>query len=120
MIMPMTPTQEQEESLITLRALAGLGAHALRRAVPLDVADNDDDDDGHAPEQVSAEIEFWRDLLLHHTRRLLPALAGDVAAHDYQRFAEKLVNDVFLQDLEAIAHHGCDPLTCAHVAHERG
>jgi len=28
------------------------------------------------------------------------------------------VGDVYLQDLEALAHHDCEPLACVHVAHE--
>ncbi len=111
-----TLTRDQEEILTTLRALAGLVAWALRQKVALGGAD---EDDARALERANAEILRRRDLLLHHTRRLLPALVGDGGAHDYRRFAEWLVGDVYLQDLEAIADHGCDPLTCAHSAHEQ-
>jgi len=114
MFIPDTPTRDQEEILTTLRALAGLVAHALRQEVALDATD---EDDGRVPETVSAALRFRRDLLLHHTRRLLPALDGNTKEHDYRRFAEWLVGDVYLQDLEAVADHGCDPLTCAHSAH---
>jgi len=119
MVIPNTPTHDQEEALTTLRALAGLVAHASRQKVALSGADADEDS-GQTLEQVSADLRFWRDILLHHTRRLLPVLVGDGEACDDRRFAEWLVGDVYLQDLEAIAHHNCDPLTCAHIAHERG
>lgn len=76
--------------------------------------------DAQSLERADAEILRRRNMLLHHTRRLLPALAGDDGARDYRVFAEWLVGDVYLQDLEAIAHPGCDPLICSHAAHERG
>ncbi len=115
MVIPTTPTPAQEEILITLRAFAGLVAHALRQKVALVGADND----APALERANAEIFLWRDLLLYHTRRLLPALVSDDGTGDYRQFAEWLVGDVYLQDLEAIADHGCDPLTCTHRAHEQ-
>jgi hypothetical protein len=109
-----TPTPAQEEILITLRALAGLVAQAVRQKMALGRAD----DDARALERANAEISLWRDLLLYHTRRLLPALVSDGVASDYRQVAEWLVSDVYLQDLEAIADHGCDPLTCTHPAHD--
>ncbi len=112
-----TPTRDQEEILTTLRALAGLVAQAVRQKVALGGAD---EDDARALERANAEMHLWRDLLLHHTRRLLPALTGDGVESDYRQVAEWLVGDVYLQDLEAIADHGCDPLTCTHTAHEQG
>ena len=117
MFIPDTPTRDQEEILTTLRALAGLVARALRQKVALGSADANADDAG-ALERTNAEIHLWRDLLLHHTRRLLPTLGGDGGERDYRRFAEGLVGDVSLRDLEAIADHGCDPLTCTHSAHD--
>ena len=111
-----TPTPAQEEILITLRAFAGLVAQAVRQKVAL----TDADDDARALERANAEILLWRDLLLYHTRRLLPALVSGGEASDYRHVAEWLVSDVYLQDLEAIADHGCDPLTCTHPAHEQG
>ena len=119
MFTPDTLTRDQQEVLTTLRALAGLVAHASRQKIALSGA-NADEDSGQALDQVNADLRFWRDFLIHHTRRLLPILVGDGEAYDYRRFAEWLVGDVYLQDLEAIAHHNCDPLTCAHSAHERG
>ena len=112
-----TPTRDQEEILTTLCALAGLVAQAVRQEVALGGVD---EDDARALERANAEIHLWRDLLLHHTRRLLPALTGDGGERDYRQVAEWLVGDVYLQDLEAIADHGCDPLTCAHSAHAQG
>ncbi len=109
-----TPTPAQEEILLTLRALAGLVAQAVRQKVAL----ADAEDDAWALERANAEIFLWRDLLLYHTRRLLPALVSDGEAGDYRHFAEWLVGDVYLQDLEAITDHGCDPLTCTHSAHD--
>ncbi len=117
MFIPDTPTRDQEEILTTLRALAGLVARALRQKVALGSTDADADDAG-ALERTNAEMRVWRALLLHHTRRLLPVLTGDGGERDYRRFAEWLVGDVYLQDLEAIADHGCDPLTCTHSAHD--
>jgi len=114
MFIPDTPTRDQEEILTTLRALAGLVAQALRQKVALGGAA---EDDARALEQANAEIHLWRALLLHHTLRLLPAL-DDGGERDYRQFAEWLVGDVCLQDLEAIADHGCDPLTCAHSTHD--
>jgi hypothetical protein len=64
-------------------------------------------------------ILFWRAFLLHHTRRLLPALVGTAHARAYRRFAEDLVRAVYLEDGDAIARHGCDPATCTHEAHVR-
>ena len=115
MVIPTTPTPAQEEILITLRALAGLVAQAVRQKAALTDANND----ARALERVNAEILLWRDLLLYHTRRLLPTLVNDGGERDYRHFAEWLVGDVYLQDLEAIADHGCDPLTCTHPAHDR-
>jgi len=119
MFIPNTPTRDQEEVLTTLRALAGLVAHASRQKVALSEADADEDSE-QALERVSTDLRFWRDILFHHTRRLLPVLVGDGEVCDYRQFAEWLVGDVYLHDLEAIAHHNCDPLTCVHSAHERG
>jgi len=116
MFIPDTPTRDQEEILTTLRALAGLVARALRQKVALG---GGAEDDARALERANAEIHLWRALLLHHTRRLVPALAGEDGERDYRQFAEWLVGDVYLQDLEAVADHGCDPLTCAHSAHEQ-
>ena len=116
MFIPDTLTRDQEEILTTLRALAGLVAQSLRQKVALgDFAQ----DDAGALEWANTEIHLWRDLLLHHTRRLLPALAGEDGERGYRQVAEWLVGDVYLQDLEAIADHSCDPLTCAHSAHEQ-
>jgi len=115
MLIPDTPTQDQEEILTTLRALAGLVAQALRQEMARDATD---EDGGRVPEGVGVELRARRDLLLHQTRRLLPALSDDIEERDYRRFAEWLVSDVYLQDLEAIADHGCDPLTCAHDTHD--
>jgi len=117
MFIPNTLTRDQEEIVTTLRALAGLVAQALRQKMALGGAD---EDDARALERANAEMHLWRDLLLHHTRRLLPALTGDGGESDYRQVAEWLVGDVYLQDLEAIADHGCDPLTCTHTAHEQG
>jgi len=116
MFIPDIPTRDQKEIFTTLRALAGLVAWALRQKVTLGGAT---EDDARALEWANAEIRLWRDLLLHHTRRLLPALGDDGGECDYRRFAEWLVSDVYLQDLEASADHGCDPLTCTHSAHEQ-
>jgi hypothetical protein len=107
-------TEDQEEILITLRALAGLVAQALRRKAALDVAAG-----AEAMERASAEVLFWRAFLLHHTRRLLPTLVGTAHARAYRRFAEDLVRAVYLEDGDAIARHGCDPATCTHEAHVR-
>lgn len=109
---PLTP--DQEEILITLRALAGLVAHALRRKVALDVATQ-----AAAVAQASIAVCAWRDVLRHETRRLLPRLNGSTDAAAADALAEQLVRDVYLADRHAIAHHGCDPLTCTHPAHER-
>jgi len=111
-----TPTCDQEEILTTLRALAGLVARALRQKVSLGGAA---EHDARALERATAEILLWRDLLLHHTRRLLPALTDDGGERDYRQFAEWLVGDVYRQDLQAVADHGCDPLTCTHNTHEQ-
>lgn len=112
MIIPDTLTPEQEEVLITLRALAGLVAQALRRKVSLDIAS-----DAYAVAQANAGVYFWRNVLLHHTRRLLPIVIGGDSAPEYRQFAESLVRTIYLEDQEAIADHGCDPLTCTHPAH---
>jgi len=114
MVIPNTPTPTQEEILITLRAFAGLVAQAVRQKVAVGGAEGD----ARALEQANTEIFLWRDLLLYHTRRLLPALLSDGGAGDYRQVAEWLVSDVYLQDLEAIADHGCAPLTCTHPAHD--
>lgn len=111
---PDTLTPEQEEVLITLRALAGLVAHALRRKVALDVASN-----ATAVARATVAVCFWRDVLLHHTRRLLPVVIGQSGTPEYRQFAEDLVRTVYLEDRAALAHHGCDPATCAHPIHER-
>jgi len=113
MVIPNAPTPMQEEILITLRALAGLVAQAVRQKAALADAAQDD---ARALERANAEILLWRDLLLYHTRRLLPALVSDGGVSDYRHVTEWLVSDVYLQDLEASADHGCDPLTCTHPA----
>jgi len=85
----------------------------------VDLGDADADENaGPALDRVSVDLRFWRDLLLHHTRRFLPVLIGEGKACDDRQFAEWLVGDVYLQDLEALAHHDCEPLACVHVAHE--
>lgn len=114
MPIPETLTPEQEEVLITLRALAGLVAQALRRKVALDIAS-----DPSAVARVSVAVHVWRDVLLHETRRLLPSVVGDDWALEYCQFAEDLVRTVYLEDQAAIAHHGCDPATCTHLIHGR-
>jgi len=116
MSIPDTTAQDRQEILITLRALAGLVAQSLRQQASLDSAG----DNRQALEHARADLLFWRGVLLRHTRRLLPALAGDDAARDYRRFTEKLVHEAYVEDQLAIAHHGCDPLTCTHVVHEQG
>ncbi len=118
MCIPNTLTRDQEEIVTTLRALAGLVAQALRQKVAL-VGDMDADN-VQALERANTEIRRQRDTLLYHTRRLLPALIGEDEERDYRQVAEWLVGDVYLQDLEAVAHHGCDPLTCTHSTHEQG
>jgi len=85
MCIPDTLTRNQEEILITLRALAGLVAQALRQKVALGGAD---EDDARVLERANAEIHLWRALLLHHTRRLLPTLIGDGGERDYRQVAE--------------------------------
>jgi len=114
LVIPNAPTPAQEEILLTLRAFAGLVAQALRQKAAL----ADVEDDARALERANAEILLWRGLLLSHTRQLLPALVSDGKARGYRQFAEWLVSDVYLQDLEASADHGCDPLTCTHPAHD--
>ncbi len=111
-----TSAQDPREILTTLRALAGLVAQSLRQQASLDSAG----DNRHALEHARADLLFWRGVLLHHTRRLLPALADDDGPYDYRRFAENLVHEAYVEDQRAIVHHGCDPLTCTHVAHEQG
>jgi hypothetical protein len=74
MVIPETLTPEQEEIPITLRALAGLVVQALRQKAALPAADADEA--GAIAQRAQAELLFWRDFALHHTRRLLPALAG--------------------------------------------
>ncbi len=115
MFIPDTLTRDQEEILMTLRALAGLVAQAVRQKVALGGMDADN---ARVLKRTNAEILRRRDLLLYHTRRLLPALVGDGGERDYRQVAEWLVGDVYLQDLAAIADHGCDPLTCTHGAHD--
>lgn len=115
MLIPETLSEGQEAIVITLRALAGLVAQALRRKVALDL-----DSDASAVARANVEIYFWRDLLLHHTRRLLPRVVGQDGIPAYHQFAEELVRTVYLEDRAAIAHHGCDPSTCTHPAHGRG
>lgn len=115
MPIPETLTLEQEEILITLRALAGLVAQALRHKVALDIAS-----DPSAVARASVAIHVWRDVLLHETRRLLPRVVGTDGTPEYQQYAEDLVRIVYLEDQVAIAHHGCDPATCTHPIHERG
>jgi hypothetical protein len=94
--------------------LAGLVAHAIRQEAALT--------DAEGLPAGRATLTFWRDLLLFHTRRLLPGLIGPAGAQEEEArtFAECLVRDVYLEDQDAIAHHSCDPLTCAHEAHAHG
>ncbi len=111
-----TSAHDPREVLMTLRALAGLVAQSLRQQAALDNAR----DNRRALEHARADLLFWRGVLLHHTQRLQPALAGDGGARDYRRFAELLVHEAYMEDQLAIAHHGCDPLTCTHVVHKQG
>jgi hypothetical protein len=117
MVIPDTLTPDQEEILITLRALAGLVAQALRQKAALPAAAADEA--GATVQCAQAELLFWRDFALYHTRRLLPALAGVDAAGAYRQVVEELVRAVYLEDATAIARHGCDPATCTHPAHWR-
>lgn len=110
---PDALTPDQEEILISLRALAGLVAQALRRKVALDIAT-----EPYAVAQANVRVYFWRAVLLYQAQRLLPRLVGTAGALEYRLFAERLVRETYLADQEAIAHHSCDPLTCTHPAHK--
>jgi hypothetical protein len=110
--LPATLTRDQQEILTTLRALAGLVTHAMRQEAALT--------NGGGLPTGRATLTFWRDLLLYHTRCLLPGLIGPAGEQEARVFAECLVREVYREDQEAIAHHGCDPLTCTHEVHAHG
>jgi hypothetical protein len=120
MNVPDPLTADQHEILITLRALAGLVAEALREKAALALEGVDEEEAGPARERADAQLLYCRDLLLYHVRRLLPALAGHLEAQDPHLFAEELVRALYLEDQEASRRHGCDPLRGTHAAHRRG
>ena len=107
--LPDMLTTEQQEILTTLRALAGLVAHAVRKEVTAS--------DQRAMARARADLVFWRDFLLGQTRRLLPGLIAAAGDGECHLFAEGLVRDAYREDQEAHMHHRCDPLTCTHEAH---
>ena len=90
---PDTPTRPQQEILITLRALAGLVAEAIGRTAA------SGDEATFARE--NARLTFWRSFLLHHTRRLLPAVVGGADDLTCRAFADQLVHEVYREDRAA-------------------
>lgn len=108
---PETSAYAPEEILLTLRALAGLVAEALRRSAA--------SGDAATFARERPRLAFWRAFLLRHTQRLLPALVGAADEGACRAFVDQLVRAVYVEDAAAIARHGCDPATCAHPAHWR-
>ncbi len=90
MTTPDIPTRAQEEILTTLRALAGLVAEAIGRTAA--------SGDAATFARENARLVFWRSFLLHHTRRLLPAVVGGADDCTCRAFADQLVHEVYRED----------------------
>lgn len=108
MTIPDGLSHVKEDILITLRALAGIVAKALRRAAT--------SGDAATLAWRSSNLAFWRGLHRHHTRRLVPRVSREVGASTRRAFVDQLIHTIYLEDHDVDRDHGVAPRHAANPA----